>query len=166
MDIMVFTDGSFRKSPKYKRGFAGYGIYYPNKEIQDTSEPFLIKPITNPRAELYAIYIALKQITELIKDVKIIRLYTDSEYSANIMNNWIFTWANNGWKKVSGKPVKNTDILKKLYNYALKYKSRLSVVHVRAHKKDKDELSIGNDKADKLAKKGANKGKAIYETFI
>ncbi len=162
MDIIVFTDGSFIKK-RDTAGYAGYSVYFPNSEFEDISDPFLLKPYTNQRAELYAIYIAIKTITDAIPNFNNITIYTDSEYSLKCATQWIFKWVENDWKKADKKPVKNKDILKKLYNLLKKYQSRLYFVHVRSHTGKKDDLSIGNDKADKLANIGAERAKKIIE---
>lgn len=162
MNIIVFTDGSsIRKRGKIEA--AGYGIYFPNKEFDDISEPFMIKPYTNQRSELYAIYMAIKIITESKINFDFIRIYTDSEYSIKSLTKWIFGWVKNGWKKSNNKPVMNTDILKELYKYIAKYKNKIIFVHVRSHTGKKDSLSIGNSKADELAVKGSLKFKKIAD---
>jgi len=160
-EIVVFTDGSFIK--KNNQRYAGIGIHFPNNEIQDISEPFLIKKLTSQRAELYAIYVAIKTVT-LAMDFRSIRIYTDSEYSIKSLTNWIFKWAKNGWKKADKKPVKNTDILKELYKLVMKYKGKLNFVHVRSHTGKKDPLSMGNSVADKLAVAGSMKLKQLLAT--
>jgi len=152
MEITVFTDGSCLKS---KRGiYAGYGVYFPNGEISNISKPFLKKPITNQRAELYAIKIALEYITELL-DFSFINIYTDSEYSIKSLTQWIFKWEKNGWKTAAKKPVKNLDLIKPIYQIIKKYKGRINFIHVRSHTGKKDYLSVGNSEADELAVAGA-----------
>ena len=51
--VNVYTDGSLVK--KGKDVFCGYGIYFPNGEYKSISRKFTHEPITNNRAELYAI---------------------------------------------------------------------------------------------------------------
>lgn len=160
MEIIIFTDGSFIK--KNNLAYAGYGIHFPNKEFKDISEPFLIKPYTNQRAELYAIYMAIKMVTEVGRYDKI-KIYTDSEYSINSLTKWIHNWVKNNWKTANRKPVKNKDIIKKIYEYITMYKSRLIFIHVRSHTKSKDPLSVGNSIADSLAVLGAKKAKNIIQ---
>lgn len=161
MNITVFTDGSFFKD-KNDKGYAGYGIYFPNNEIKSVSRPFLLEPITSQRAELYAIYVAIiKIVTEL--EYNNITVYTDSEYSVKSLTEWIYTWANNGWKRTDNKPVKNRDILELIYKLLLRNKDKISFVHVRSHTGSKDSLSIANDIVDKLAQRGARNSKLISE---
>ncbi len=51
--IDVFTDGSLVRHGRLVR--CGYGIYFPNGEYKSISRNFNHEPITNNRAELYAI---------------------------------------------------------------------------------------------------------------
>jgi ribonuclease HI len=147
-EIIVFTDGSYANSQ------AGCGIYYPNREFSDSSFKFMLEPLTNQRAELYAIYVALKQIVDKYgNSVKII-LYTDSEYSIKSLTIWIYSWIKNGWRKQSDKKaVKNKDLFLLLYPLVLSLNSNLNFQHVRSHTNKQDYASIGNQIADLLATK-------------
>jgi ribonuclease HI len=153
MHIEVYTDGS--RIGKGKLCKCGYGIYFPNKELSNVSKPFIHPPLTHQRAELYAIYKALKLITRNLNFNKI-TVYTDSEYSIKSVTIWINTWKKNGWKTAQGKPVYNIDIITKIDHYIQKYPNKIFFEHVRAHTNKKDYKSIGNDFADKLAKAGCN----------
>ncbi len=56
--MFVYTDGSLIKSRENNK--CGYGVHFSDPEINDVYGKFTIPPITNNRAELYAIYLALK----------------------------------------------------------------------------------------------------------
>ena len=155
MEIIVYTDGSHVKGSNV----AGYGIHFPNKELPDVSEPFLIKPITHNRAELYAIYIAIKIITDIGRTN--IKIYSDSMYSVNSINKYIYDWAKNSWKKANKKPVKNIDIFKQIYKFLMNPDISIQLIHVRAHTGKYDPISIGNDVADRLAVAGSYKIKKL-----
>ena len=116
--IEVYTDGSFSKS---KSGIkAGYGIHFPNGELKDVSRKFTHEPITNQRAELYAIYKAIKLVTTNY-DFDKLNIYSDSKYSIDSLTVWIKNWKLNGWMTSNKKEVLNQDIIKKtdalLQNY-------------------------------------------------
>jgi ribonuclease HI len=151
MELIIFTDGSHTK----KNNQAGYGVYFPNKELADISEKFTLKPITHQRAELYAIYKALVKATRM--KVKSIMIYSDSEYSIKSVTLWINNWKKNGWKTTAGQPVKNLDIIKPIDEMITSFKGTIKFQHVSAHTKGTDKLSICNDVADALAKRGAQK---------
>lgn len=154
MDVIVFTDGSCmckRITPK-----AGYGVYFPNEELKNVSRPFIWKPITSQRAELYAIYTALKLVFTKL-EVNTVTIYTDSKYSINSLTDWVHKWIKNGWKGENKKPIKNKDIIERIYNIMSYYKDKIKFVHVKSHTNKKDFNSIGNQIADDLATKGARK---------
>jgi ribonuclease HI len=152
-NIIVYTDGSCIGNNKKK---CGYGIYYPNKELDDVSRPFIHYPLTNQRAELYAIYKALKLITKYIK-YDTINLYTDSEYSIKSLTIWIKDWKKNNWKNSKNKDVLNQDLIKKIDKILQKNKNKIFFTHVYSHTGKQDVHSLGNERADKLATTGAMK---------
>jgi ribonuclease HI len=152
MEILVFTDGSFIKNKKNEK--CGYGIYFPNGELENIAEPFTLKPLTNQRAELFAIYKALELITTTLV-FKNIKIFTDSEYSINSLTVWIDSWKKNGWKTANKKPVKNLDIILKTYDILKNNINKIQFYHVLSHTGNDDFLSISNDIVDNLAKKGA-----------
>lgn len=159
--IKVFTDGSCVKYNK--TSIAGYGIYFPNKELHDISRPFNHTPITNQRAELYAIFVALVLIKKHIKSYNEIIIYTDSEYSIKCSTIWMYKWVKNKWKTANGDDVKNQDILQRLYSIIMKQKDKIKFVHVKSHTGKKDVLSVGNAIVDKLATSGAQKSKIVLD---
>jgi ribonuclease HI len=153
MNITVFTDGSCITENNVCK-YAGYGIYYPNGELENVSSPFTVGSKTNQRAELYAIYIAIKTAFNNLQ-VASMTIYTDSEYSIKSLTTWIHKWAKNSWKKADKKPVKNKDILEPLYGLVVEYGEKIRFIHVKAHTKKQDILSQGNAMADALAQRAA-----------
>jgi ribonuclease HI len=152
MNIIIFTDGSCTNNGS-KNAKAGYGILYPNKELKPISKPFLMQPITNQRAELYAIYEAL--ITTIsYKSFNNIIIYTDSKYSINCVTQWAPQWETNNWKTSNNKDVKNKDIIQHIYAILKIFKNQIKFIHIKSHQKDKSFETINNNIADDLAKKG------------
>jgi ribonuclease HI len=147
-EIIVFTDGSHIKSKT--KPFCGYGVHFPNGELPDISEEFTNKP-TNQRAELYAIYKAIKTINEYNKDINI-KIYSDSEYSIKSMTIWIKNWKKNNWISSTGKPVMNQDIIKNIDELIINHNGKIKFKHVRAHTGKTDYESVHNDIVDKLAR--------------
>jgi ribonuclease HI len=150
-EIIIFTDGSHIK-PK---DLCGYGIHFPNNEFNDISKPFTKKPLTNQRAELYAIYKAIKIVTKYDKNLDI-KIFTDSEYSIKSLTVWIKNWKKNNWISSTGKPVLNLDIIQKIEKLMEEHNGKINFQHVRAHTGKNDFESIHNDITDKLAKQGSN----------
>jgi ribonuclease HI len=155
MNLIIFTDGSCitRNNARY----AGYGIVYPNGEFKNRSMHFAIEPITNQRAELYAIYRCLKEVVNSDKVFDKIIIHTDSMYSIKCLTEWIEKWIQNNWTGTNELEIKNQDIIKAIYKYMNmdKYKDRIEFKHVKAHTNNNDFYSIHNKEADKLATAGA-----------
>jgi len=160
MSITVFTDGACSNNGKLN-ALGGYGVYFPNKELPDISEEFTLHPITNQRAELYAIYTALTMIFNKC-DVNKILLYSDSDYSIKCLTSWIYNWKRNNWKTSNKKPVKNKDIIENI-SKLIDQNSNVTVsfFHVKAHTNKTDDISMGNHFADKLATNGINNNPSI-----
>ena len=151
-DIIVYTDGAYKKSTNA----CGYGIHFPNGEIKDIGRAFRRKPLTNQRAELYAIYKALRTIKrKYIFDT--IHLYSDSEYSIKSVTIWINGWKKNNWKTAGGKAVSNQDLIMRIDKILTKFPKKIIFAHVKAHTGKTDKHSVGNQKADDLANIGAEK---------
>lgn len=149
--LIIFTDGACwgngKKNPK-----AGIGIHFPHQEYKDISLKFTKEPITNQRAELYAIYLVVhllgkKDVLDNLKTT----IYTDSMYSINCVTKWYKKWKKNGWKTANGDPVANQTLIKGIVKYLEKYDIKLE--HVRSHTNGQDFESIHNDIADELATK-------------
>lgn len=153
--LNVFTDGSYKK----KYNYCGYGVHFPNNEIKSYGREFNYKPLTNQRAELYAIFSALKRIKMYVKEhneIKEIHIYSDSRYSINCLSVWYIGWKKNNWKNTKGEDVANRklieanlSIIEKINNNDVK----IIFNHVKSHTNNQDELSINNDIVDKLANK-------------
>ena len=152
--ITVYTDGSYMKTKQGEK--CGYGVYFPNKELSNISKKFKKFPLTNQRAELYAIYKAIKKISKKIKFNRL-EIYSDSEYSIKSLTIWIKSWKKNNWKTANKKEVLNQDIIKKIDKLLSKYDGKIFFTHVRSHTGKKDKHSLGNEEADKLATAGAAK---------
>lgn len=157
--LEIYTDGSFIE----KNGiiYCGYGIYFPNQEYKPISRKFTHEPITNNRAELYAILksivisniINLERIKNNQEEIKLVNIYSDSEYSVKTFNEWLPKW-----KKIK-KKYKNPDIINEIEEHISIAPFKVNMTHVKAHTRKTDIHSISNDIADELAKKGAFKKK-------
>ncbi len=152
--LKIFTDGSYKKT-KDKKELCGYGIFYPNDEFANISRPFIHEPLTNQRAELYAILKSLRNYEKSGLKFDEIHFYTDSEYSIKSLTIWYKTWEKNNWKNSKGQTVLNQDIIRPLIKMTKKYKVKFT--HVNSHTGKQDFESLSNEMADKLANEGAMK---------
>jgi len=153
--IHIYTDGSLVK--KDGKIYCGYGIYFPNGEYKSISRNFTHNPITNNRAELYAIHksiiisniVNLERIKNSQEEITQINIYSDSEYSVKTFNIWLSKW------KKTNKPYLNSDIINEIDEQIQVSPFKVNIIHIRAHTGKTDIHSIANDVVDKLAKKGA-----------
>ena len=150
-EIIIFTDGSHIKP----RNLCGYGIHFPNAEFKDIAKAFKQTPLTYQRAELYAIYKAIKIVNKHNNNLNIL-IYTDSEYSIKSLTIWIHNWKKNNWISSTKKPVMNQDIIQKIDKLMEEHIGKIKFKHVRAHTGKTDFESTHNDITDKLAKQGAH----------
>lgn len=137
--MKIWTDGSC-KNNGYPNAIAGYGVYFENDKYPRISRRLKGKQ-TNNRAELYAIYSALKRIY-FWSHPQPIHFYIDNQIALNTL---ITT-------RLSGQ---NWDIIEKIYKIrdiltGLGYV--ITGEWVKAH-----NISKENHIADELANKGAMK---------
>lgn len=153
--LEIYTDGSLIK--KDGKIYCGYGIYFPNNEYKQISRKFTHEPITNNRAELYAILksiilaniINLERIKKKQQQINTVNIYSDSEYAIKTFNVWLPSW------KEKNKIYKNPDIINEIYNHMCIAPFKIILHHVKAHTGLNDIHSVSNNFADELAKKGA-----------
>jgi ribonuclease HI len=150
--IFIYTDGS---CIRFKTGIlkAGYGIYIPDKNIK-VSSPLLNQKITNNRAELTAIIESIRYLDEDELNNKKICIFTDSQYSMYIYNGTGERYEKNDFKNDNNQNVPNIDLIKKILEIKRKYPN-IILLKIRAHTSNKDNHSLGNETADKLASSGA-----------
>ena len=82
---------------------------------------------------------------------------SDSAYCVNTINDWIYKWSNNNWKKSNNQPVENLDLIQSLYKYLIKDFWNCQVIKTKAHcgnipNEIADALATGNDEKFKKYK--------------
>ncbi|MEM8833185.1 MAG: ribonuclease HI [Pseudomonadota bacterium] len=99
--ITIYTDGACSGNP----GPGGWGAILQwnghEKELSGGEEE-----TTNNRMEMMAVIKGL----EALKKPSDVKLYTDSKYVQQGVNEWLEGWKARGWKSASKKPVKNQDL--------------------------------------------------------
>ena len=146
--LSIFTDGACSNNGK-KGSKAGIGVYIPSSNTHVSKRLPEYELQTNQRAELRAILQGIKLV-----NYKYIEICTDSMYSIQCFEKWIYNWIGNGWKTATGKPVQHQDILMEIYDI-LKDRD-VKWTHIRSHKKepiDEEQKFYwnGNKIADELA---------------
>lgn len=147
-----FVDGACSGNP----GPGGYGVVcIEGNEVIYSHSEYMEAPnkTTNNREELKAI-LHVFQLVSGNPEFRDVIIYSDSAYCVNMLNNWIYTWANNDWKNSKKQQVENTDLVKQLYKYLNTEFFPCQVVKVNGHCG-----VIANELADALATK--NKAKYI-----
>ena len=136
----LWTDGSAEPNP----GAGGFAVI----EVSSNGEarPVMLgseEYSTNIRMEGKAIIAAIEYAG---KDG--CEIYTDSEFWVNVLTKWAPNWKRSGWKKQGG-PIKNKDLVTKMYDLYQRYPVKLN--WVRGH--------VGT-KHNEMADKWANKARA------
>jgi ribonuclease HI len=141
--IYIYCDGSYTGNTGM-----GCGVYIANARHNITYNCKKFKPddtqASSPRAEVYAMYIAIYEAS-LIPDPVVI--YSDNEYVVKTFNEYYPKWISKGMAKSSGKSPKHLDLITPMYEYFASQNGRIVIQHVYGH-----EGLYGNEKADKLSK--------------
>ena len=152
--MKVFTDGACENNGE-TYAVAGYATLIDKKIYSGKLMPYKYKydkfprhimqepiPVTNNRAELFAIIIALHKTTG---DIEIV---SDSMYCINTVGKWMDGWAVRGYFGTDKK--KNMDLVEIIYN--LRGIRKLTFTHQVSHVPNpQTENEIGNDIVDKKA---------------
>lgn len=105
-EVTIYTDGACSNNP----GPGGYGavLIYNGKEKEISGYDNIT---TNNKMEMTAVIEALK----LLKEPCFVKLYSDSAYVVNSINNgWIYNWKKNNYIKSDKKKVKNIELWEKI----------------------------------------------------
>ena len=135
-NIIIYTDGGCRGNP----GLGAWAsILISEKhslrlEIGESEEM-----TTNNKMEMKAVIKAL----ERLKKSHNIKVYSDSAYLVNGMNEWIYSWQKNNWIKSDKKPVENKEYWIKLIELSKKH--NIEFIKVKGHSGNKE-----NDRADEI----------------
>ncbi len=118
---ILWTDGSANPNP----GPGGFAVI---EDLGPDSKPVALgkeDDTTNIRMEGSAMIAAIEYAGE-----EGCEIYSDSEFWINVLTKWAPSWERNGWVKKSG-PIKNLDLVQKLYGLYKKYPVEL--IWVRGH---------------------------------
>lgn len=137
--IEIYTDGACRGNP----GPGGWGALLRYKGKEKTFHGGEANT-TNNRMELTAV---IKALEALNRTGCQIRIYSDSKYVLNGINEWIANWKKRGWKTAAKKPVLNAELWQQLD--ALVAQHDIEWQWVKGH-----SGHPGNERADALANLG------------
>ena len=86
--------------------------------------------------------IATIRALEIIDINKACKLFTDSTYVKQGINEWIKSWKLNNWKRKTGQPVINMDLWKKLDHLRHSRIGQTEFEFVKAHNGDIGKILI------------------------
>ena len=133
--IKIYTDGAGSGNPG-RGGWAA--IIIDGEKVEKISGAS--ENTTNNRMELIAVISALKYVQN-----ENIELFTDSKYTKDGIEKWIYNWKKNGWKTANKQSVKNIDLWQDLDQ--LNQKKNVHWNWVKGHSNNEY-----NNMADKLAR--------------
>ena len=138
--MFIYTDGSCSGNP----GRGGYGVVVldDNENLVQTVSRPSIDLTTNNREELKAILYVMKNYGQR-QPIPIV--YSDSAYAVQTLNDWMFRWAKNNWKRPRNQTPENLDIIREYYNF-YQQGYRIILNHIKGHNGHK-----WNEMADSLA---------------
>ena len=145
--LTVFTDGACSNNGK-SSAKAGLGVYFGEEDIRNISKAVTGKQ-SNNTAELSAVLEVFRILKEEIDDGEEIYIYSDSEYTINCCGSYGEKCKKKGWKNKKGY-IPNYELVSELYELFLENRN-VVINHVKAHTGLNDELSLGNEGADRLA---------------
>ncbi|MRR18567.1 ribonuclease HI [bacterium] len=142
-EVIIYTDGACSGNP----GPGGYGVVLiSGRHRKEISEGFRLT--TNNRMELLA---AITGLEALKRDGTVVKLYTDSLYLVNAVNNgWLFNWE---MKRFAKK--KNPDLWKRFLEVYRRH--HVTLIWIKGHNNDPE-----NERCDMLAVT-ASKGPGLRE---
>lgn len=106
--MIIYTDGSAKPNP----GPGGFGVIVLDNDknlIDIHQEEF--EYTTNNEMELKAILYAMLKYGKNKEEFLVPVVYSDSSYSVNVYNDWMFKWANNNWLKSDNKIPENLKLI-------------------------------------------------------
>ena len=160
--IKVFTDGACSNNGK-PDAKAGIGVYFGENDKRNTSKKITGKQ-TNNTAELSAVIEVFHVLNEEIKQRKNIIIYTDSEYVIKCCTSYGEKCEKKEWKNKKGY-ISNHELVKEAYSL-YKKSDNVKLEWIKAHTNQTDELSIGNEGADKLANMSIGEEECPYNNPI
>ncbi len=142
-ELYAYTDGACSGNP----GPGGWGVLLLARNgdavIKERTLNGGAAGTTNNQMELMAAISALEALAKASE----ITIVTDSSYVKDGITKWIHGWKKNGWRNASKKPVKNTDLWKRLEQAADRH--QVTWKWIKGHAGHAE-----NERADELARMG------------
>ncbi|KAH8806024.1 ribonuclease H1 [Xylogone sp. PMI_703] len=135
--MRIYVDGGCRHNGSiFATGAAAAVLKRRNGKawVWTTDLPSYPRP-TNQRAEISAIVLALEQALDICYNLNSnqyldVKIYSDSKYAVNCMNEWVYKWSANGWINSSGCEVANRDLIEEASDLDNRLKEEGSVKYI------------------------------------
>lgn len=155
--IKIFTDGSTKGNGTEDSVGGNAIVVFKDDNFLFYKNEVDVYGTTNNREELKAIISAIKLATFDFPTEEV-EIYSDSAYCVNIINDWMWTWFKNGWKRSGNKPVENLDLIQEIF----KLYNRSFVVNFVVKKCKGHNGELGNEIADAAATNNQSKLAKIF----
>jgi ribonuclease HI len=155
--MSIFCDGACSGNGR-KGAIGGWGWAYWSGPVRGTPDVAAADrldvpsglPATNQRAELTALLKVLRWLSA--NAVTSVNIYTDSMYTINCTSIWGPAWKKAGWKRKTGEPLLNLDLIIPLVEL---WRPAWALHHVRGHQTNASPEAYGNNWVDQAAVAGA-----------
>lgn len=133
--LNIFTDASMHNHNNENIGAPGYVAVIGNNIVN--KQAIILRESTNNESEIYAILMGI-QFALINRDkVKVINIFSDSQFAVFGLREWIFKWMNNikddRLYNSSGKLVANQKIFMNIIYTILDYNLNVNIYHNRGH---------------------------------
>ena len=145
----VYADGACRGNP----GMGGYGVVVVGDGFYEELKS-AERSTTNNRMELSGVIAGFELIGALAKerDLRAVRVVTDSQYVVKGMTEWLANWRRRGWRTSDRKPVLNRHLWEKLDELSRGYDVNWEWVRGHAgHPENERCDELANEAIDELA---------------
>lgn len=143
----LYTDGACSNNGKIGAiGGWAYAIVDAETDQLVDSSAGRSEGTTNQQMEITSLIKGLKGALLIDSSFATIKVYSDSAYCINAINDkWIEKWRSNGWQTSNKTDVKNQDLWRELY--PLTQDTRFQFIKVKGHSGDKwntyvDEMAV------------------------
>lgn len=133
--LNIFTDASMLNNNNEAIGAPGYIAVIGNHAVHEDIR--ILRNSSNSESELYAIYIAIQYAIINKNKVKVINVFSDSQFAIFGLREWIFNWINTIRNDTiynsAKKEVAHQSIFMNIIYTIIQYDLRVSFYHNRGH---------------------------------
>lgn len=133
--LNIFTDASMCRTNNEEIGAPGYVAVIGDDIVHENIK--ILMDSTISESELYAVYMAIQYALLNRDKVKVINIFSDSQFAVYGLKEWIFNWMNNirddKLYNSSKKEVSHQSLFLNIIYTILYYNLEVSIYHNRGH---------------------------------